>query len=131
MCACVSTNPGVIVLPLISMILASLGTVKLPETPTFTMRLFSIKISPFSITSLPFIVMIRPPLSRVLPFGIERLYLTFTLYSSALNFGLSFFLSSSPLVLVESVSFLALLSSFSFFLVKAKLSEKDLPFAKS
>src|SRR5512134_3073282 len=57
MCAWTSTRPGMIVLPLTSMMRAPAGTLTLPCAPTAAMRLPVTTTSPRSITSVAFIVM--------------------------------------------------------------------------
>src|SRR5712671_3354524 len=69
-CACVSTKPGTIVLPLTSNTLAPAGT--LPFAPTLLMRLFSTTISAFFRTSSPFIVTTVAPRRMIVPFGVRR-----------------------------------------------------------
>ena len=87
MCACVSTNPGSKVFPLQSISLAPAGTLKLPLFPTATMRLFTISTSPLSITSLPFIVMMRPFFNNTTPLGLSFGKNTFTCTSVGVYLG--------------------------------------------
>jgi len=72
-------------------------------------------------------VIILPPFSKIVPFGVAFLYPTFIGYSSALNFGVSLgflsFLSSFALSFVFSFSF--------FFFSASKLSLNAFPFSKS
>jgi hypothetical protein len=67
MCACVSTNPGTIVIPPTSIPRASAGTFTVPVGPTAAIRLLYTTRSAFSITSSPFIVMTRAPRSTAVP----------------------------------------------------------------
>ena len=111
-CACVSINPGEIVLPRTSKTLAPAGA--LPRAPTLLMRLFSITMSAFFSTSSPFIVTTVAPRSTMLPLGVFRGTSKFTAisstsFSSSFNFFGSFF-SSFLSVSFLSASFLS--SSF-------------------
>src|SRR5439155_19379 len=66
-CAWMSTNPGMIVLPLTSITRAPAGGA--PRAPTDTMRLSVTTTSPFSTTSSPFMEMIRAPCNTTVPRG--------------------------------------------------------------
>ena len=92
-CACGSTKPGTIVLPLMSISLAPGGAVTEPVFPTAAIRLFTTNMSPFSITSSPFIVIIRAFFINTIPTGKSFLKKTVTSFSVALNFSSSFFAS--------------------------------------
>ena len=59
------------VLPVASMILAPLGMTTCPAGPIATIPLFSATRSPFSMTSSPFIEMIRALRIAIWPFGIS------------------------------------------------------------
>ena len=71
-CACVSTKPGMIVLPETSIGCAPFGIFTLPRLPIAVMRLSVTTMSAFSITSAPFIVITRAPRSTDTLFGMSR-----------------------------------------------------------
>ena len=64
-----STNPGMIVFPVTSMDVVPAGMFTLPDAPTDTMRLLVTSTSPRSMTSSPFMVMMRALRSTTLPTG--------------------------------------------------------------
>ena len=103
------------VFPETSITLALRGTVKLPEGPTAFILAFSIRISPFSITVLPFMVIILAPFNKAIPSGISFSTLILTLNSTGLKV-LSFlsFLSFSDFSLSPSF-FSSLFFSLAFF----------------
>src|SRR5574338_334080 len=100
MCAWMSTMPGMIVLPDTSMIFAPAGILTAPRRPTLSIRLSRTTMSPFSMTSLPFMVMIRAPRSATTPDGFARAASTTISVSTASYGGFfrpsSFFSAPSP-----------------------------------
>ena len=75
MCACVSTKPGTMVLPAMSMTVAPSGTSPGPAD-TDTMRLSVTTTSAFSTISSPFMVIARAPRRTTVPRGMSRSALT-------------------------------------------------------
>ena len=64
-----STQPGMIVVPVTSIARAPAGIVMLPAGPTAVIRLFVTTMSPCSMTSLPFIVTMRAFFRTIEPVG--------------------------------------------------------------
>ena len=64
--------PGMIVLPATLMVRVPAGTVREPRRPTAATRLLVTSTSPCGITSSPFIVIMRAPVSSTEPVGFAR-----------------------------------------------------------
>ena len=72
MCAWASTKPGMIVLPLTSMVRVPAGARTDPRAPIAAIRLPVTRTSPRAITSSPFIVITRAPVRSTDPDGLTR-----------------------------------------------------------